>query len=561
MSELAIPLATLPRVVNFVRGAVGVAAAAAVAPEAAAIGGSILLVAGAYVAVGAAYHYFSQQNLKSIQDKALEKHLKGKFESGLYNVKIRGRGVFGEFFEDTIPKYGGYFASGVNADQYLKHFNSSASAPDHMKNEPVMKVISDGKILPHHNDANWFYGALEPITILSQELATTWDKLTNEERRAAINNLSDDEWNDIIKSMPQGGTIQSGQTLDNDVMTVEDARVHASGTKILTAEQQAIREAIKPELDTIANDLAKNGAAIAALSAAIGLTAGTVGNIDKNVANLGNVATQTKTSVETMQKNMNENFNKIRTRLKGIAGFLNFDRILNVLIWINTLHNAYMLSADLGRSLLSMVSTTLKALPGNSLLGLPTEAEDGSPLDLATTINKSIEKWIIGAIGAKNYKLMALELAQINRIYQSVGNLSSETSSILDSFRGPIAAGVERISQVGNALRRNGVVRDDSYPAMNEKVTIRSKGLSRLDRATDRLEALNNAVSVVESIASSVISIQEEVAEIKKYRKEYEDEKSKLVKEMEKKETDSKKASAAPDIKEEDEERYAPKKL
>lgn len=566
MSELSLALSnpgTGAAIAAFAKTALVATVAAVAAPEVA----SVLLVGGAYLAVGAAYYAWKNSQTKAIQDKALAKHLQGKYQSGLYDVKIRGRGVYGEFFESTIPKYGGYIASGVNADQYLKHFNSSASAPAHMKNEPVMKLVSDGKVLPHPNDANWFSGIIEPITIVEQT-PTVWEKLTDADRKAAIDLLTDDDWKDVVGTMTADGTLQPGQTLPNDVMTLGNAQVQPSGSRVLSAEQQAIREAIKPELDQLNSDMAKNAAAIASIAGAIGFIGTTSGNIDRNVANLGNVATQTRQSVDNVGtkvdsaiKQSNDNFNKVKKRLSGIASFLNFDRILNVLIWVNTLHNAFMLSADLARSLLSMVSTSLKALPGNSLLGLPTEAEDGSPLDLATTINKSVEGWVKGAIGAKNYKLMVLELAQINRIYQSTANISSDVTSAFDAFRQPLALGVERISIVANALRRNGVVRDNSYSPMSEKITIRSRGLSRIDRVTQGLEALSNATSAVESVASNVISIQEEVTEIKKYRKEYEDEKTKLTKEIEKKEVDSKKVSQAPEISEEDEQRYESKKL
>lgn len=524
-----------------------------------------LIIGGALLVVGASYWYFSQQNKDAVQAKAMEKYQPigsdnptVPYQLRIYSTNNRHTTGF-DVYPSNTPLYG--YSNYRIRDQ-------SAEYPEANTIEKGQYVIDAFLNRPSSNGGPFWQVLynVDPRTLKITLLnPPSWSDFSETQKLEALDALNNEDWEDIVRAMPQGGTLSEGDILGREILLTGDpdslfeslrkARVVPPGTKIPTILEGQEAAHLQGELDKLKADLANlptalNRPGLGTIGASLAGLTGLARNTDANVTKVGEAVTEA-------QKANNDNFNEIKKRLKSVANFLNFDRILNILIWVNTLHNAFMLSADLARSLLSMISTSLKALPGDSLLGLPTESVDGSPLDLATTINKSIEKWIIGAVGAKNYKLMALELAQINRIYQSVGNLSSETSSILDSFRGPIAAGVERISQVGNALRRNGVVRDDSYPVMNEKVTIRSKGLSRLDRATDRLEALNNAVSVVESIASSVISIQEEVTEIKKYRKEYEDEKSKLIKEIEKKESDSKKASLTPDIKEEDEERHA----
>lgn len=524
-----------------------------------------LIIGGALLVTGLTWWYFNDQNREALRNKAMAKFLANNsskptvsYQLRIYSTNNRHTTGFDVYpFNTPLWAYSDYRIS------------------DNMPRYPEIDTIEEGRyyIEGYLNRPNSSGGPfwqsmynVDPRTLVITLLnPPNWSNLSDSERQQAVDSLDDSDWEDIVRAMPAGGTLSEGDILGREILLTGDSdsifeslrkgRIVPPGTKIPTILEGQEAAHLQTELDKLKADLADlptalNRPGLGTIGASLAGLTGLVRNTDTNVAKVGE-------AVAASQVANNDNFNEVKKRLKSVAGFLNFDRILNILIWVNTLHNAFMISADLARSLLSMVSTSLKALPGDSLLGLPTESADGAPLDLATVINKSIEKWIIGAVGAKNYKLMALELAQVNRIYQSVSNLSSETSSILDSFRGPIAAGFERISQVGNALRRNGIVRDDSYPAMNEKVTIRSKGLSRLDRATDRLESLNNAVSVVESIASSVVSIQEEVTEIKKYRKEYEDEKAKLIKEIEKKEVDSKKASTAPDIKEEDEERHA----
>lgn len=546
-SALANP-ATGPTILNFVRAAVTRSVVGVAAPPLA----IPLLIGGGVLAAQAAWFYWNDQNKKSIQDKAYAKYLPSSPQQGAGTWTGEGITLQGN------PSGVSYTATGVleggntrMPNSYPEFYNYPAY-PSYIVRLENGSLAKAGEYLLHLHTK-----LLKP---------TTWDGLSASQKQEAIESLSDEDWKQTIGEMQQGGTLNDGQLLSSPAMLLDNGREIPSSSRVLSPSQAAIVEGVMDRLKPY-QDKVEEMAAILAAAGLVGIGANiakqssTIKNIDSNIAKLGDVATQTKNSVDAMQKNMNENFNKIRTRLKGIASFLNFDRILNILIWVQTLHNAFMLSADLSRSLTSMFSTALKALPGNSLLGLPTESEDGSPLDLTTTINKSVENWITRAIGAKNYKLMVLELAQINRIYQSTANISSDMSSIFDSFRNPLAAGIERISVIGNALRRNGVVRDDAYSIMPEKISIRSKGLSRIDRVVEGLETLSNATSSVESVASDVISIQEEVAEIKKYRKEYEDEKTKLTKEIEKKEADTKKASLAPNTTEEDEQRYAPKEL
>lgn len=516
MSSLVIPTSTLPTVVNFVRGAVAVAATAAVAPEAVAIGGSLLLIGGAYLAAGAAYHYFSQSNLQNIKDKALAKHVKGKFESGLYDVRIRHQGILGGFEEGVVPRYGGYFDSGITQEQYVRHFNSEYTAPPDLKNLLVQKIISNGAVLRHPNDANWFAGILEPVTILSQEAATTWDKLTDDERRTAINNLTDDDWKSTIESMPEGGVIQPGQTLSNDVMAVGTGMIYKSGNKALSPEAAEIHGALKPEIDSLREEIKSlpfnlNSAEPGTIGAGIAGLTGLARNTDSNVAKLGE-------TVAEAQKTNNNNFNELKKRVKNIAIGINWDRLLLLMTWWQTLHNCMMLSADVSRSLVSSVETALAALPSDSLLGIPTEDADGSPLDIGKFISTSFESFIKGAIGAENYAELKLDLAKINRIYQASSNLLSQVQSLTNDLQNITELTGENTSRIGNALVRFGVVGENAYRAMDENMDTKTSFIHRLQ---NKLETAQSLAANLESIAQSVYSTEQTLVEIGNQSKEF----------------------------------------
>lgn len=510
MSELSIALSnpgTGAAITAFARTALAVTATAVLAPEV----GTIVAVAGAYVAVGAAYYAWKQAQNDQLQALAM----KGLC-SGPNPIPSCGTGYQLRIYSTNNRYVTGFDVYPSNTPDWAY---SAYRIIDQIDTYPSANTIENGRYYIEaylHRPGSPFWQVLfnvDPRTLVETPIGRKpWSEWTQAERESAIRNLTDADWNNVLKQIASEGTLQPGQTLPNDVITLDNAQVQSAGTKALTAEQQAVREAIRPELDKINSDLAKNAAAIAAISTAVGLTAGTIGSLDNKVANLGNVANQTKNAVEATKSEMNDNFNKIQKRLSGIASFLNFDRILNILIWWQTLHNAFMLSADVSRSLVSAFSTVLKALPGDSLLGLPTESEDGSPLDLATTINSSVESWVKGAIGTENYVQMKATLAEINRIYQSTANGVFLIQGSIQAMHSITEVIGERVGRVGNALMRFGVVGDHAYNRMSENMNTRTAWIDRLQERVGNAQA---AISSVEQIAQSVVSIQDNITQLK----------------------------------------------
>ena len=524
MTEIAQALsnpATGAAITAFARTALAATAAAVLAPEI----GTIVAVAGAYVAIGAAYYAWKQAQNDQLQALAM----KGLC-SGPNPIPSCGTGYQVRIYSTNNRHTTGFDVYPSNTPDWAY---SAYRIIDQSGTYPEANTIEKGQYVIEaylHRPGSPFWQTLynvDPRTLVETPIGRKpWSEWSQAERESAIRNLTDDQWNQVLSQLQQAGTLQPGQTLPNDVILLDNAQVQSAGTKALTAEQQAIREAIKPELDRINNDLAKNAAAIAAIAGTLGLAGATIGNIDKNVANLGNVATQTRQAVDNVgskvdaaRNEINDNFNKVKKRLSGIASFLNIDRILNILIWWQTLHNAFMLSADVGRSLVSAFSTVLKALPGDSLLGLPTESEDGSPLDLATTINSSVETWIKGAIGAENYVQMKTSLAEINRIYQSVTNATNVILSAAQATQSIVQLVGERVGRVGNSLKRFGVVGERAYAWMSENMNART---SWFDRLQERINNTQEVVSSVEQIAGSVISVQESVKQLKAEREQIE---------------------------------------
>jgi hypothetical protein len=486
-----------------------------------------LVIGGALLVVGASYWYFSEQNRKAAEERAKQKYLAANPDSDvIQQPAFQGGQIDGAMYycgfnltrSDGVVVYFGKYDQGA---QHLYGPVKSLRAAKHPTANEVECFVTCrgtsftgltelGEYKVHGIGGAWQYETFKLTDLIlasggadngGNPSTTTkpWEQWTDAQRQAAIDMLDDNDWEDIVRAMPLGGTLSEGDILGREILLTGDKdspyasarkpRIVDAGWNVPTI----FDDQVGPHLGSLATGIA--GAA--------GLSAAT--RIKPDIDAL-------KNSLAEAQKATNDNFNQIKKRLKSIAGFLNFDRILNLLIWWQTLHNAFMLSADLSRSLVSAFSTALKALPGDSLLGLPTESEDGSPLDLATTINSSVETWIKGAIGAENYVQMKTSLAEINRIYQSVANGTNLILSAAQATQSMVELVGERAGRIGNAMKRFGVVGERAYGWMSENMNARTSWFNRMQ---ERISNTQEAVSSVEQIAGSVISIQESVTQLK----------------------------------------------
>ncbi len=178
-------------------------------------------------------------------------------------------------------------------------------------------------------------------------------------------------------------------------------------------------------------------------------------------------------------------------KMSRIAEWLHLDRVLNLMIFAATVHNALMLSNDIGQTLLGAINNVL------TLIGL--KKEDGSAFDLGSVISGGIESFITSIIGADNYTNLKESWAKANRIYQASVN-------ILNSFQGlasAILTGLEmtagKVAKIGNALRKSGEVLESAYGWMNPQ--------PKFNRVTQTLESLQQGASTIQMVTQAPLDI------------------------------------------------------
>lgn len=193
-------------------------------------------------------------------------------------------------------------------------------------------------------------------------------------------------------------------------------------------------------------------------------------------------------------------------KLDRVAKWLHLDRALNILIWWQTLHNAYMLSANLGQTLTSAISNVLAAI------GI--KDAEGNPLDIGTILGGQFDNLAKTVIGESEWGSIKAEYKKWNRIYQAAANLMNSIQSIGYSILSALEVVGSWVASIGNALRRWGEVGETAYRWMNPTPNFQNKFFTTL-------ENVENVVSQVDQVASEVLSVQETVTQIGQQKDEF----------------------------------------
>jgi hypothetical protein len=193
-------------------------------------------------------------------------------------------------------------------------------------------------------------------------------------------------------------------------------------------------------------------------------------------------------------------------RFNRVAEWLHLDRALNILIWWQTLHNAYMLSNNLGQTLTSLISNVL------TIVGI--KDAEGNALDIGgILVGKTLDDMAKTALGEETWGGMKAEWRKYNRIYQAAANLLNSIQSIGQSILNALEVVGGYVASIGNALRKWGEVAERAYNWMNPQPSFQNKYFTAIENAT-------NVISQVDAVASEVLSVQETVKQMGEQSKE-----------------------------------------
>jgi hypothetical protein len=243
-----------------------------------------------------------------------------------------------------------------------------------------------------------------------------------------------------------------------------------------------------------------NGGAIAGLQT---VTIAQNGLIQKTVNAVG----KTTTKIQEVVTNKTYGLEKIQNFADTAWKATQADKVLQVVNTTLLIHNAMMLSNNLLSTMGEATSMALQAV------GI--KDHTNNPIDVNTLVRGKITAVLSSVLGAENYKALTARIAKVNRIYQSGINILDATRNMFDATHSIGEVTLRHTGEIGNALRNAGVVAEDSYQEMVEKVNPASKRLMGLEKFRSGVEVAEEAFDSVAQVSGNVLEIQENITQIK----------------------------------------------
>ncbi|WP_219907621.1 hypothetical protein [Aphanothece hegewaldii] len=216
------------------------------------------------------------------------------------------------------------------------------------------------------------------------------------------------------------------------------------------------------------------------------------------------------------------------------------DRALSLMNLAASIHNAVMLSRNIGETLVAAFTNIL------ALIGI--KDPDGVSKSFSEAIGNTIESFIKGVIGAENYTELVTTWKKANRIYQAAIN----TYQLLTDSLFAVAEGVELIGKytgkMGNALKKSGTILESSYDWFGETFNFKSKRNRAIQKVIEGLQGAQEVSSDLLEITENFREAQENINEMGEQINTIKAETQEQVTEKTTKETTGKTNSQTPDI-------------
>ncbi|MEH2123710.1 collagen-like protein [Nostoc sp.] len=175
------------------------------------------------------------------------------------------------------------------------------------------------------------------------------------------------------------------------------------------------------------------------------------------------------------------------------------EKALAVLTFATTLHNALMLTNNLGQTLGSIINTVLSLVLPKGL--------DGTPLDIGAVLGKTTETLIKDAIGADNYTKLTQEWALANRIYQASANVFNAITNATSTLINGLEVIGSHTAKIGNALKKWGVLGERAYEWFHPNPNFHNNYFTFLNNA----ETAANTIQAVVQVPVSIVEAKNQI--------------------------------------------------
>ena len=338
----------------------------------------------------------------------------------------------------------------------------------------------------------------------------------------ALNADNDEQTQEVLDALIDPETQELKVTVDlpDDYVTVDDLTAQTTAITTETDSQvQNVTNALgttTPEDGRYAMDMLRQ------LSGPVAV-AGSVLAVAKSVADNTELITTVKTNSTALLSRVGPQVTGgISTVVTGTDNFVKkawkttrMDKVINLITLLAAIHNAAMLSRNLGETLGELTSQLL------GVFGI--KDENDALIDINGILGQTIENAVKAVVGEQIYTGVSEAWNKASRILSSASQIVWTVRSIMDSATEVAEWAAENTGRIGNALKKWGVVGPRSYPWMAEKVNAQNRWRKRFDGFIDGVETLDDTAASLGTVVGEVRSIQEEVGEIGEQRQRFED--------------------------------------
>lgn len=196
----------------------------------------------------------------------------------------------------------------------------------------------------------------------------------------------------------------------------------------------------------------------------------------------------------------------ISGKLVRFTQWLQLDRAINLLTFAATIHNALMLSNDVGVTLLGALNNVL------SIVGL--KDDNGQAFDIGSIISGTIENFIKSIVGADNFVQLKAAWENANRIYQATTNVLNQLMNVNAVITNALEIIGGYTGRIGNALRIWGVVGEKAYSWMNPQPSFDNKWMTKLQQLQQGASTVQMVSQIPIDVTSSITEFNNSTTEL-----------------------------------------------
>ncbi len=243
------------------------------------------------------------------------------------------------------------------------------------------------------------------------------------------------------------------------------------------------------------------------------------------------------TQFSALSASVTAGFTAAALQLTKFATSIHLDKVLNFLTFILSLHNALQLSRSLATSIGELLNSVLSRFN--------IKDENGDNLNITDVIGDTIENTFKGIVGLELYTQVTRAWAKGSAIWTSTSNILDLTRNMMEGVQTLVEIGAQTTNKIGNALKKSGVILEDSFDWLDEKINARTGWFKKFK---DFTQGIQEPVDTMLEVSETIGEIGENWNELKQEKENIETTIATNVEDKKTKEDDNKTMSTSPVI-------------